>query len=88
MPAAKTSLAARPERLAAKSQKFYDIIPANTVSALRRAEEAKRQRIDEVKDTKDILEWLDEIWLNGDLKKVMTEDEYLEFRKAIEESGF
>jgi len=86
MLSAAESLRTRPERLRAKSQKFYDIIPANTVSALRRAEEAKRQRIDEAKDTKDILEWLDEIWINGDID--WTEERYLEFRKSIEESEF
>lgn len=36
----------------------------------------------------ELLNWLDEIWFSGDLKETMTEEEYLEFRKAIEESGF
>ena len=34
----------------------------------------------------EMLEGFDEIWLSGGLKEVMTEDEYLESRKAIEES--
>ena len=37
---------------------------------------------------KEILEWLDKIWLSGELKESMTEEEYLEFRKAIENAGF
>jgi hypothetical protein len=76
---------ARPERLRAKSQKFYDITPETTISA-------KQKQLDAMKidpaSIKEILEWLDEIWLNGDLKESMTEEDYLEFRKAIEESGF
>jgi len=39
-------------------------------------------------DIEALIKWLDEIWLSGDLKESMTEDEYLEFRKAVEESGF
>ncbi len=37
-------------------------------------------------DIEELLKWLDELWLNGDLKD-WTEQEYLEFRKAIEESS-
>ena len=32
-----------------------------------------------------ILKWLDEMWLRGELKEVMSEEEYLALRKAIEE---
>ena len=75
------SMATRPDRLIEKSQKFYDVNPANTISAKREALKVQQVNIDE------ILKWLDEIWLNGDLYEYMTEDEYLDFRKAIEESG-
>ena len=84
---AETSLATRPERLTTKSEKFYTVNAFNTVSALQKAEQAEKEIIKEV-DIKEILEWLDEIWLDGDLKESMTEEQYLEFRKAIEESGF
>ncbi len=32
------------------------------------------------------LKWLDDLWLSGELAEVMTEYEYLEFRKALENS--
>jgi len=38
-------------------------------------------------DVQELLEWLDELWQTGDLKEIMTYDEYLEFRKAVEESA-
>ena len=38
-------------------------------------------------DVRKILQWLDEVWLNGDMKENMTEEQYLESRKALEESG-
>jgi hypothetical protein len=82
MLSASESLITRPERLAAKSQKFYDITPETTISAMQKALEAKEVNI------KEILEWLDKIWLSGDLKESLTEEQYLEFRKAIEELGF
>jgi hypothetical protein len=72
----------RPERLRAKSQKFYDIIPSTTITARQEALDA--MNADPV-SIKELLQWLDKIWLDGDLKEFMTEEEYLEFRKAIEE---
>ena len=77
IPDAVLSLKAMPERLAAKSRKFYDVTPATTIAA--------RQAAFEV-DIEKILEWLDGLWLDGVLQEVMSKDEYLEFRKAIEES--
>jgi hypothetical protein len=76
------SLETRPERLRAKSQKFYDIIPSTTITARQEALDA--MNADPV-SMKELLQWLDKIWLDGDLKEFMTEEEYLEFRKAIEE---
>jgi len=84
---AETSLATRPERLTTKSEKFYTVNAFNTISALQKAEQPKKEIVKEV-DIKEILEWLDKIWLDGGLKESMTEEQYLEFRKAIEESGF
>ena len=78
------SMAARPERLVAKSQKFYDITPARTISGKQKLLELERI-LDEI-STKIILKQFDEMWYRGEIKKVMTEDEYLEFRKAIEVS--
>ena len=77
LPDAKTSLAAMPERLIAKTQKFYDITPDKTITALRKAQQSKKVNIEE------IVEWLEDIWLNGDLEGYMTEEEYLEFIEAV-----
>jgi hypothetical protein len=35
----------------------------------------------------ELLNWLDQAWLAGELSDIMTETEYLEFRQAIEGSG-
>ncbi len=78
-----TILATRPERLVAKSQKFYDITPETTISARQKALDAQEVDIEQI--IKEILEWLDGIWLDGDLKEIMTEEQYLEFRRTIEE---
>ena len=76
---AMASLRARPERLTARTDKFYAITSTNTISALLKQEEIKEVNI------KQMLERLDEMWLDGDLDEHMTEDEYLEFRKAVED---
>jgi hypothetical protein len=34
----------------------------------------------------ELLNWLDQAWLTGELSGIMTETEYLEFRQAIEGS--
>ena len=34
-----------------------------------------------------IIEFIDIVWLSGDLKESMTEEQYVELRKAIEEWG-
>lgn len=80
------SLKARPERLAAKSQKFYNITPEAVIKSKTVKPKPPTQR--ELFELHlELLNWLDKIWLDGELKEVMTEDEYLEFRKSIEESS-
>jgi len=37
-------------------------------------------------DIQRLVQWLEELWLSGELNGHITEDEYLEFRKAIQES--
>jgi len=74
---ASESLEARPERLVAKSQKFYDITPATTISGRRKTLEIEKI------DIKKILKWLDDIWLNEEVRKVITEDEWREFVEAV-----
>jgi parallel beta-helix repeat protein len=77
------SLRKRPERLLLKSQKFYDITPDKTISAKQRELAALKTKV----DIKEILQWLDGIWLSGDLGEDMTYEQYLEFREAIKESA-
>jgi subtilisin family serine protease len=79
------SLRTRPERLAEKTEKFYAVNAFNAISPLQKARAEKQF---EEADIKEILDWLDEIWLSGDLDESITEEEFLEFRKSVEESGF
>ena len=37
-------------------------------------------------DIEKIVKWLDEVWLSGDLKGFITEDEFLKFRESVEQS--
>jgi hypothetical protein len=80
LPDAAASLEARPARLAARSQKFYDITPAVTISALQQAAETERDTIEET------IKWLDGLWSDGELSKIMTEQEYQQFKKSVQES--
>jgi len=73
------SLIARPQRLAARSDRFYAVYASKTVA------ERTPVYIDE-NVISEVLAWLDKIWLECDeLRKYMTEEEFLEFRKLIEE---
>jgi len=73
------SLIARPQRLAERTNRFY------AVDVSKSAIERTPVYIDE-DDISDILAWLDKIWLDCDeLRKYMTEEEFLEFRKLLEE---
>ena len=69
------SLEAMPESLAAKVQKFYDITPAATVSAA-------QQQI----DAEEMLEWLADIWLSGELDETITEAEWYEFVEDVKKA--
>ena len=80
------SLKTRPERLVAKSQKFYDITP-QAIAELKAVKPIPPTKRELYKLNAELLKWLDEIWLSGDLEKAITEEQYLAFRKAIEEAG-
>ncbi len=82
LPTATESLKARPERLVAKSQKFYDITPIRTISGKQKLLELERI-LDRI-STEIILKQFDEMWYKGQLKEIRTEYEYLEFRKTLE----
>ena len=74
------SLNAQPSRLKDRSRKFYDINPDETITARKKEPLSREVNISE------ILKWLDEVWISGDLKDVMAEQEYLGFRESIEKS--
>ncbi len=77
------SLAARPERLTAKSEKFYAVNAFNTVSALRKMEEPKKE-IEEV-DVKKLLDWLAEIWLDPKVRKSVDAEDWLKLYQSLKE---
>ncbi|HIJ53266.1 MAG TPA: hypothetical protein HPP66_08950 [Planctomycetes bacterium] len=76
------SLQTRPERLAAKSQKFYDITPETTISAMQKALDA--QKVDIEVSIKEVLTWLEELWLtDAEVRKMISEDEWLKFMESV-----
>lgn len=62
-------------------QKFYDIIPSSTIPG---PGDALIITIDE-NDIKEALDWLDKLRLDEEIKEAMTEEEFQEFREALEE---
>jgi len=84
------SLRTRPERLAAKSQKFYDITPETTISAKRKALKPQPQSEPEPQpqlteqDIEELIDWLEELWLTDEeLRQQCTEAEWQEFVEAV-----
>jgi hypothetical protein len=69
------SFGAMPDSLYAKVEKFYAVNPSRQVSA---------QQITEL--FFDTLEWLDDLWEQGELQDYLTEEEYLDFLESIKES--
>jgi hypothetical protein len=49
------------------------------------SEESMAFEAEQIVDVNSLVDWLDELWLDGDLKETMDEEEYLEFRKSVEE---
>lgn len=76
------SLAARPERLVGKSEKFYRVTAFNTVSALREMER-RRNTADEL-DVEKLLDWLAEIWLDPEVRQEIAEPDWLRFYESIQ----
>lgn len=78
------SISKMPQRLAAKSQKFYDITAESVANtSVRPKPLTPRQQLELQIE---MLEWLDELWQTGELSDAMTKKEYLEFRNALENS--
>jgi len=69
------SRALMPERLARRTDAFYAITA--------RKNSVVEQPVSP-EDIEEMVDWLDEIWNAGDLTGSMTEQDYLEFRQAIE----
>ncbi|MGB8225927.1 MAG: right-handed parallel beta-helix repeat-containing protein [Sedimentisphaerales bacterium] len=79
------SIAKQPMRLAAKSQKFYDITPDNTISARQR--ELALLKSDNQANIKELLKWLDELWLTDkDISDSTSEKDWQEFIKSVKDS--
>ena len=65
-----------PERLAVRSQKFYDVRAASIVSV---REELDADVVDE------LLEWVDKMWVAGEFDKYVSEKEYFALREAMDD---
>jgi len=77
------SLAARPERLMSKSEKFYAVNAFNTISALRARGRAEKG-VQEV-DVDAILEWLAEIWLDPEVQEGIDAEDWLKLYLSLKE---
>jgi len=103
LPDTRASLLARPARLRARTDKFYEIRPDETISAIRRIKqlqitkskecikrefiEAEQSPVVEPLMVKQLVDWLDDAWLAGEITETMTEQEYLEFRQSLADSA-
>jgi hypothetical protein len=68
------SLNAMPPSLYAKLEKFYTAQPPRPVYLSR----AQRAAV-----IADMLNWLDQTWLSGDLNQAITYDQYIQFRQTL-----
>jgi len=85
IPDAMQSLAAMPQRIAKKAQKFYSVNAFNNIHTRQQQAQADIQ-IKQL-SIEELLEWLDGLWQSGDLSEVMTYEKYLEFREAIQKAA-
>ena len=83
----KASMAARPERLRARSQKFYDITPENTASGLRSKLESRKDLEEKEVQSDDVgfsdeqiqamIDWMEQLWeSNEDLRAMVAPENY------------
>jgi parallel beta-helix repeat protein len=75
------SLDAMPDSLYSKVEKFYmspTVSPQASLGVLSPQQSAAL--------IEELLEWLDELWEQGDIKESMTYEQYIEFRDSIKES--
>jgi len=75
IPDAIASLKAMPDSMYAKVEKFYAVTPASQPVYM-----SAQQRAASVSE---ILEWLDDLWEQGELQDYLTYEEYIEFRESI-----
>jgi len=88
-----TSKALMPQRLARRTDAFYAITAESAAAwksnAAAPVDSVATSNIEAAApvDVNELTNWLDEVWLTGELNGIMTESEYLEFRNTIGESG-
>jgi len=103
LPDARASLLARPARLCVRTDKFYEIRPSETISAIRGMQQLRKTRSKECLSrefieaeqspiieplmVEKLIDWLDNAWLAGEITEAMTEQEYLDFRQSLAESA-
>ena len=80
LPDVKASMAARPARLKARTDKFYEILPQSAKSP---ATDAARSKA----IARELLKNLEDDWNFGDLKNYMSEENYLSLRSCAEQSA-
>ena len=75
------SLAARPERLRGKSDKFYAVNAFNTVSVLQAS--ACAEKVGQEVDVEAILKWLAEIWLDPEVREGVDAEDWLKLYESL-----
>ena len=89
----------RPDRLAKRTDAFYAITPQSVAAWKAKTDEItsriagiNENAVESISaeipvDIDSLVDWLDEVWLSGELSDAMTEEEYLEFKETIEQSS-
>jgi len=80
LPDVKASMAARPARLKARTDKFYEILPQS--AKLSQTDTARAKAV-----ARELLKNLEDDWNFGDLKNYMSEENYLSLRSCAEQSA-
>ncbi len=73
------SLEAMPDSMYAKVERYYEATPASKAVYMTAQQKAA--------SVSEILEWLDDLWEQGELQDYLTYEEYLEFRESVKESA-
>jgi len=68
-----------PDSMYAKVEKFYTVTPASQPVYMSAQQKAAL--------VTEALEWLDDLWEEGEIQDYLTYEEYLEFRESVKESA-